>query len=71
MAKLVYIVGASGCGKDALMAYARQNLPSDARVAFAHRDAAIDYAITYELADMALTRHIARSFAIYWTGMTS
>ncbi|MEM7336566.1 MAG: TetR/AcrR family transcriptional regulator [Chloroflexota bacterium] len=42
-----------------------------ARLAFAHRDAAIDYAITYELADMALTKHIARSFEIYWIGMTS
>ncbi len=42
-----------------------------ARVAFAHRDAAIDYAITFELTDMALTKHIARSFEIYWTGITS
>lgn len=42
-----------------------------ARLAFAHRDAAIDYAITYELADMALTKHIARSFEIYWAGITS
>ena len=42
-----------------------------ARLAFAHRDAALDYAITFELADMPLTKHIARSFEIYWTGITS
>lgn len=42
-----------------------------ARLAFAHRDAAIDYAITFELTDMALTKHIARSFEIYWAGITS
>ncbi|MEM7034641.1 MAG: TetR/AcrR family transcriptional regulator [Chloroflexota bacterium] len=41
-----------------------------ARLAFAHRDAAIDYAITFQLADMALTKHIAHSFEIYWTGIT-
>ncbi|MEM7132967.1 MAG: TetR/AcrR family transcriptional regulator [Chloroflexota bacterium] len=42
-----------------------------ARLAFAHRDAAIDYAITFELADMALTKHIACSFEIYWVGITN
>ena len=42
-----------------------------ARLAFAQRDAAIDYAITFQLADMSLTKHIARSFEIYWAGITS
>ena len=42
-----------------------------ARLAFAHREAAIDYAITFQLADMSLTKHIARSFEIYWAGITS
>ncbi len=41
------------------------------RLAFAQRDAATDYAIAYQLADMALTKHIARSFEIYWKGITS
>ena len=41
------------------------------RLGFAQRDAATDYAIAFELKDMALTKHIARSFEIYWAGMTS
>ncbi len=41
------------------------------RLGFAQRDAATDYAITFELTDMALTKHIANSFEIYWTGIAS
>ena len=41
------------------------------RVAFAQRDAATDYAIANELKDMPLAKHIARSFEIYWAGITS
>lgn len=36
-ASLIYVVGASGSGKDSLMAYARAALAGDCRVAFAHR----------------------------------
>ena len=41
------------------------------RLAFAQRDAATEYAITFQLADMPLTKHIVRSFEIYWEGITS
>lgn len=37
MARLIYVMGASGCGKDSLMATARKLLPAGALVAFAHR----------------------------------
>lgn len=36
-ARLVYVVGASGSGKDSLMAYARNSLAIESRVVFAHR----------------------------------
>lgn len=36
-ARLIYLVGASGSGKDSLMAYARKCLGSHPRVLFAHR----------------------------------
>jgi ribose 1,5-bisphosphokinase len=35
--RLFYVVGASGCGKDSLLAYARAQLAGDQGVAFAHR----------------------------------
>ena len=37
MARLIYIMGPSGCGKDALMGEARRALPPEKPVAFAHR----------------------------------
>ena len=37
MAKLFYIIGASGAGKDSLINYAQENLPENAPVVFAHR----------------------------------
>lgn len=36
-ARLIYLVGASGSGKDSLMTYARERLASHPRVSFAHR----------------------------------
>ena len=35
--QLIYMVGASGCGKDSLIAYARQRLCSMDKLLFAHR----------------------------------
>lgn len=35
--RLVYLIGASGSGKDSLLTYARQHLAAAPRVAFAHR----------------------------------
>lgn len=34
---LIYVMGASGCGKDSCMRYARERLPDGAPVVFAHR----------------------------------
>lgn len=36
-ARLIYVVGASGSGKDSLMSYARHRLSSASQVVFAHR----------------------------------
>jgi len=35
--RIIYVMGASGSGKDSLLAYARERLAGDPRVAFAHR----------------------------------
>lgn len=37
MSRLVYVMGASGCGKDSCMGFARERLPAGAPVVFAHR----------------------------------
>ena len=37
MAKLFYVIGASGAGKDSLLHYARNHIPAAPPVAFAHR----------------------------------
>lgn len=37
MAKLFYVIGASGAGKDSLIHYTQENMPDDAPVVFAHR----------------------------------
>jgi ribose 1,5-bisphosphokinase len=37
MACLIYMMGASGCGKDSLMLEARSRMPPEAPVVFAHR----------------------------------
>lgn len=36
-ARLIYVVGASGSGKDSLMIYARSSLANESQVVFAHR----------------------------------
>ncbi len=36
-ARLIYVVGASGSGKDSLMSYARHRLANESQVVFAHR----------------------------------
>lgn len=36
-ARLIYVVGASGSGKDSLMSYARNRLANESQVVFAHR----------------------------------
>ncbi|MHC1713335.1 MAG: phosphonate metabolism protein/1,5-bisphosphokinase (PRPP-forming) PhnN [Solidesulfovibrio sp.] len=37
MGGLIYVMGASGCGKDSCMRYAREKLPATIPVVFAHR----------------------------------
>jgi ribose 1,5-bisphosphokinase len=71
MSQLVYIVGASGVGKDALMSYARQKINGGLPVLFAHRyitrpqteGSENHLAITPE--EFCLRRD-AGLFALYW-----
>lgn len=37
MAKIFYVMGASGVGKDSILKYARENISNDLAVAFSHR----------------------------------
>jgi len=37
MAKLFYVIGASGVGKDSLLDYARENIPKNSDLVFSHR----------------------------------
>lgn len=38
---------------------------------FSQLEATVGYAIVHQLADMPLTKHITRSFEIFWAGVTS
>jgi AcrR family transcriptional regulator len=38
---------------------------------FAQLESAVNYATAHHLADMSLTKHIARTFEIFWAGVTS
>jgi hypothetical protein len=38
---------------------------------FAHLEATVGHAIVNQLADMPLTKHITRSFEVFWSGVTS
>ena len=42
-----------------------------AQLLFAQLGAAMSYAATQQLTDMSLTKHIARSFEIFWAGVTA
>lgn len=71
MARLIYIMGPSGCGKDALMSAARTLLPAEAPVAFAHRyitrpaDAGGENHVALTRAEFAL--RLARGLlALHW-----
>ena len=71
MAELFYLIGASGSGKDSLMAYARKHLPEDAAIVFTHRY--ITRAVNYggenhiELTEKEfLARMEKQCFALSW-----
>ncbi|MCA0302432.1 MAG: phosphonate metabolism protein/1,5-bisphosphokinase (PRPP-forming) PhnN [Proteobacteria bacterium] len=70
-APLVYVMGPSGAGKDSILARARERLPVDAPVVFAHRyitrraDAGGENHVALSPAEFALRR--ARGlFAFHW-----
>ena len=70
-ARLIYVVGASGSGKDSLMSYARSRLANESQVVFAHRyitrsaDAGVEnhVALTQEEFD---SRRRAGLMAMHW-----
>lgn len=68
---LIYVMGPSGAGKDSVLARARERLPADAPVVFAHRyitrraDAGGENHVALSAAEFALRR--ARGlFALHW-----
>ena len=72
MARLIYIMGPSGCGKDALMDEARRKLPPEAPVIFAHRyitrpaNSGGENHVALTMAEFALRQHKGL-FALSWT----
>lgn len=70
-ARLIYVVGPSGSGKDSLMRYAREELAGDPGVVFAHRyitraaDAGGENHVALTRAEFA-TRLRNRLFALAW-----
>lgn len=54
----------SGVYRDVTAEYLNQ-------IVFALLEAAVSYATAHELTDMPLTKHITRTFEIFWTGVTS
>lgn len=71
-ARLIYVVGASGSGKDTLMTYAREKLAGTANLCFAHRYITRPAAAGGEN-HVALTpeefsaRQARRLFALHWS----
>jgi len=63
LARLIYIMGPSGCGKDSLMAEARLRLPAEAPVVFAHR-------YITRPSDMGGENHVALSRAEFQLRLT-
>jgi ribose 1,5-bisphosphokinase len=70
-ARLIYVVGASGSGKDSLMAHARGQLANETRLVFAHRyitraaDAGGENHVALT-ADEFRSRRQAGLFALHW-----
>ena len=68
---LVYVMGPSGAGKDSVLARARERLPADAPVVFAHRyitrraDAGGENHVALSLAEFTLRREHGL-FAFHW-----
>ncbi|PKM33735.1 MAG: phosphonate metabolism protein/1,5-bisphosphokinase (PRPP-forming) PhnN [Gammaproteobacteria bacterium HGW-Gammaproteobacteria-12] len=68
---LIYVVGASGSGKDSLMRYAREKLAAEQGICFAHRyitraaDAGGENHVALSPEEFA-TRRKARLFALSW-----
>jgi len=68
---LIYVVGASGSGKDSLMRYARERLAAEPGICFAHRyitrpaDAGGENHVALTPEEFAARRQ-ARLFALHW-----